>query len=323
MQGEGLFSTNVDLDGSHITMKTAVKPDFIQESMVEREEDFDWEAIFNTISDAITIHDNHFNIVWANQAAEELLQLPALAIQTQKCYESYHGAGRPPIGCPSCSALLRGEPSTQEAYEPHLEKFIEIKALPRRDTENKVIGLVHIVRDMTEQKQNERAVADSERKYRELVEGTDDLVVRLDLDGRFTYVNHAAEAILGIPPGECVGLSALEFIHPKDREPTGEALSEWTAHGLTRSKLENRLVSRAGEVHHMAWTVSIHYDLKGRVTSINGIGRDMSERVRAEDEFRDMEKQLASSAADTRSISPRAGKKLWSGSAKATMGTTW
>jgi len=115
----------------------------------------EWEETFDIISDAITIHDKDFNIIRASKAAQKMLGLPFLKILSQKCYESYHGTICPPEKCPSCQTLKTGLPTTTEIFEPNLKKYIEIKALPRFDKNNQLIGLVHIVRDFTRRHQME------------------------------------------------------------------------------------------------------------------------------------------------------------------------
>jgi signal transduction histidine kinase len=116
----------------------------------------EWEETFNTINEGITIHDKDYNILRTNKAAEEMLGLPLLTITRQKCYESYHGTDCPPEGCPSCQVLKTGKPASAEIFEPKLNKYIEIKAFPRLDAGNHLIGLVHVVRDITDRKKAEK-----------------------------------------------------------------------------------------------------------------------------------------------------------------------
>lgn len=114
----------------------------------------DWEHTFNSITDMITVHDKDFNIVRANKAAEKILDLPFLTSEA-KCYEYYHGKDIPLKGCPSCNCLKTGEPVSFEAFEPHLNMFLEIRAIPRFDSSNKLIGLIHVVRDISDRKKME------------------------------------------------------------------------------------------------------------------------------------------------------------------------
>lgn len=112
----------------------------------------DWEDTFNSINDAITIHDKDFTITRINTAAERLLGMRAAEIVGIKCFKSYHGTDKAPEGCPSCLTLQNGTPSVTELFEPHLNKYIEIKALPRINRAGALIGVIHIVRDITEEK---------------------------------------------------------------------------------------------------------------------------------------------------------------------------
>ena len=113
------------------------------------------ENIFNIINDAITIHDMEFNIINSNNAAKDLLGINLKKILSQKCFKTYHGTDCPPEGCPSCSVLKTGKPASSEVFEPHLKKYIEIRAFPRFDIKGKLIGLLHIVRDISARKNME------------------------------------------------------------------------------------------------------------------------------------------------------------------------
>ena len=116
----------------------------------------DWEDSFNAIPDMITIHDKNFNIIQANKAAQEILNLPSLLPgKINKCYKYYHGTESAPENCQSCKCITTGEYGTFEVFEPYLEKYVEVRAIPRFNSNNELIGLIHVVRDITQRKQIE------------------------------------------------------------------------------------------------------------------------------------------------------------------------
>ncbi len=115
----------------------------------------DWEDTFDIITDMITVHDKDLNIIHYNKAAEKILGLPFLKVTKDKCFQFYHGTEYPPVGCPSCQTFKTGVLSTVEIFEPHLNMFIEIRAIPRFDSQHQIIGLIHVVRDITEHKKLE------------------------------------------------------------------------------------------------------------------------------------------------------------------------
>jgi diguanylate cyclase (GGDEF)-like protein/PAS domain S-box-containing protein len=144
----------------HIVIETALYKHKLEKELKKNQDLIlqakkEWEETFNIIDEAITIHDKDFNIIRANKAAEKLLGLQFKNILSHKCYESYHGTECPPEKCPSCKTLKTGMPSTTEFFEPNLNKYIEIKALPRLDKNGNLIGLVHVVTDITHKKKLE------------------------------------------------------------------------------------------------------------------------------------------------------------------------
>jgi PAS domain S-box-containing protein len=127
----------------------------------------DWENTFDTITDMITIHDEHFTIVRSNKAAAKILGLPWLEVGKAKCYELYHGTDCPPAACPSCQSLRSGAASVHELFEPHLGRHLEVHAIPRHDAGGRMTGLIHVVRDITDRKRDEEEKAALQSRLRD------------------------------------------------------------------------------------------------------------------------------------------------------------
>jgi two-component system sensor histidine kinase AtoS len=93
-----------------------------------------------------------------------MLKLPSLEVtKAIKCYEYYHGTDCPPENCLSCACLETGTPGSFEIFEPHLNKYLEIRAMPRLDHANQVVGLVHVIRDISERKKVEEELQRAEQ----------------------------------------------------------------------------------------------------------------------------------------------------------------
>lgn len=164
---------------------------FMQDLILQAKDD--WEETFNIINDAITIHDMDFNIIRCNKAAEELLGLAVMGMKRKKCFESYHGTTCPPEKCPSCQTLITGKSSTNEVFEPHVNKYLEIRALPRLDNNNQLVGLVHVVRDITKRKKAEQQI---ENQNKTLEQTLLELAELRDLDEqRLSDLNLANEQL--------------------------------------------------------------------------------------------------------------------------------
>ena len=137
--------------------------------------------------------------------------------------------------------------------------------------------------------QFELSYRESEEKYRELIEGTQDLITHVDRHGNFTFVNHVAKKILGIMPEESIGMSAFEFIHPDDRDMTIEWFNNGVAQKKKQSKLENRQINvKTGELHTVFWSSSFHFNDSGELTGIGSIGRDITQTRTAEQNYQNL-----------------------------------
>lgn len=130
-----------------------------------------WLEVLNTLDDVVTIHDLDFNIVAANDVARQVLQLPNRdSTYPTKCYLYYHGLDSPPHQCAGCLVMQTCKPAVLELFEPHLDRHLEVRALPRFDEDGKLAGVVHVARDVSRRKLAEQELATYRGRLEELLE---------------------------------------------------------------------------------------------------------------------------------------------------------
>ncbi|BCR04209.1 histidine kinase [Desulfuromonas versatilis] len=125
----------------------------------------EWQDTLESLDDMITVHDTEFNVLLSNRAARAHLKIaPEVCRSGQKCHQYLHGLDSPHPGCVIARMLADGQPVSAELFEPHLQKYIETRAIPRVDARGRVIGAIHIVRDISERKRAE----ENERRNHQL-----------------------------------------------------------------------------------------------------------------------------------------------------------
>ena len=139
---------------------------------------------------------------------------------------------------------------------------------------------VCFLRDITDQKQADRSLRDSEAKYRLLVENQTDLVVKVDLDGRFLFVSPSYCDMFGKKEKELLDKKFMPLVHEDDRKMTAKAMEGLFTPPHT-AYLEQRAMTKDGW-KWLAWSDTAVLDRDGAVKEIIGIGRDITERKQAE-----------------------------------------
>jgi two-component system NtrC family sensor kinase len=117
------------------------------------ESERDWEDTFKAITDGIAICDADFNILRVNPALVSIMETPPETLVGKRCFEIFsYCTGPTGASCPHRRALQTGEPTSIEVEEPDLKKTLHIFSFPIFDEEGDAKGVVHTVRDTTDDK---------------------------------------------------------------------------------------------------------------------------------------------------------------------------
>jgi two-component system cell cycle sensor histidine kinase/response regulator CckA len=153
---------------------------------------------------------------------------------------------------------------------------------PMLGTDGKYFGRVWYFRDITESKQMEQALRESEERYRRLVEHSPEAIF-IHTKGRFVFMNAAAAKLLGAQhPEDLYGRVALDFAHPDYLEVVRQRIENAWSHG-DNPLMEELLVRLDGSTVPVEM-VSIHFNYKG-IGSVLAIARDISERKKMQEEL--------------------------------------
>jgi PAS domain S-box-containing protein len=139
--------------------------------------------------------------------------------------------------------------------------------------------------------QGRDALTESEERYRELTEGMPLLVCSTLPDGTITYINELAAAVAGRTPAELIGVNANTLVDTETAELLDTARRAVTADNPVESHEESHRDPH-GTMHLYEWTNRGSFDGEGRLVRIQAIGRDVTERRRAEEALLESEQRL-------------------------------
>ncbi|MBC2745287.1 MAG: PAS domain S-box protein [Desulfosarcina sp.] len=144
-------------------------------------------------------------------------------------------------------------------------------------------------KDATVYEQMEQSLKESEAKYRLLVENQTDMVVKVDLEGRFLFVSPSYCRTFGKKEEELFGQKFMPLVHEEDRGMTAKAM-EALYHPPYTAYMEQRAMTKNGW-KWLSWMDTAVLDKNKNIVAIIGVGRDITERKRSEAALRESEEK--------------------------------
>ncbi len=250
----------------------------------------------NLPQSAVLLYDRNLHFILAEGSA-----LPQIGLSPNIEGKSLHDVFEPgttPAIESEYYAALAGEERTRERVI-NGENF-RARYLPVRNDSGVIVAGMLLLQNITREKQSEKALRESEERYRLIAENATDLISVQTPDGDFLYASPASNVLLGYQPEELIGHSLYDFLHPEDVDRVRR---------VRRQTLDTPGVTTIAYRFHLkdgsyTWLESASRVINNAATGIQIVtaSRDVSERMDATEALRRSEEQFRSLVASMNNL---------------------
>lgn len=239
-------------------------------------------SIFESTNNPIYVSDPETHeVLYINQALKESVG----DVIGKKCYESFQARKSP---CPFCTnehifGQNRGKSYTWEFQNPFIHRWYRCTDKAIRWPDGRMVRYEMAI-DITDQKQAEEALRESEQKFRSIAECSPNMIF-INKKGRIVYANKRCEEIMGYKQKEFYSLD-FDFLNLISLESRGQLMKSFNQHlkGHELEPYEYSLITKDGRIiDSIITTKLIDYEAE---KAILGIVTDITKRKRAEKKMR-------------------------------------
>lgn len=230
---------------------------------------------------------NEANCRYLGYAKEELIgmsyQRHTDEETAKKLYQSYHELYQTgePINRLEVESIRKD--GTKTIYETSVSLVKNSKGTP--------VGFRGVSRDITERKNMEDALRQSEEKYRTILEDMEEGYFEIDLAGNFTFVNDAECRNLGYTREELIGMNNRQYQDETTVKKTYQTFNRLYKTGEPVRVLNVEVIRKDGTKAFNETSISLIRGGKGKPIGFRGVSRNVTERKKMEEELRKSEER--------------------------------
>lgn len=190
--------------------------------------------------------------------------------------------------------VISHEPSLNENYVltgDNQELLVEWHGRPVFDGEGNFLYFFGVGIDITERKQAEKALRESEEKYRTMLNNIEDGYYEADLPGNLTFVNPSMSRILGYSREEMIGMNNRQYMEKATARRIFHVFNKVYKTGVPTRYVDWEVIRKDGTKAVVECSVSLKRDALENPIGFRGILHDITERRRAEDALRESEEK--------------------------------
>jgi PAS domain S-box-containing protein len=263
------------------------------------------QSIAENSADAIVTTDIHGGLTYVSPGTEEILGYPPAEVLGRRISDFYRGGvdeAREVMQRLMAEGRVRSYETVLRAKDG---RWVEINCSISllRDASGALVGTVGIFRDITERARAERALQESEEKYRHIINAAADAIISIDEQGAVCEFNHAAEQIFGFTKSELLGKPLTVIIPERLRGLHTAGVQRYLTTGQPRlSSWQNiEFPGRTKDGRELPLELSFSSMESRDQKFLTGVLRDISDRKRAQEELR-LAKETAEQANRAKSV---------------------
>jgi two-component system, cell cycle sensor histidine kinase and response regulator CckA len=257
-----------------------------------RESETRFQKMLGVVPDMISIQNPEMDILYSNWQGFAAVPNNRRTLNT-KCHKTYRDFDDICPDCLATSVLESRKPIHEETRLPD-GKWYDISIIPILDKNNNVEMFMEWVRDITENKQAEAKLIESEARFKHLLSDVPMLAVQgYRFDGATIYWNKGSENLYGYSAEEAIGKNLLDLIIPHDmRDIVKRNIKEMADAGAPNPPEEITMMRKDGT---LAPVFSSHLVLRreGRLPELFCFDLDLSDIKESENERRRLQEHLA------------------------------
>ncbi len=257
------------------------------------------QLILNAAGEGIVGLDAQGIVIFMNPAVAVMTGYEATELLGQDLHQQIHhslpdGTAYPQALCPMYETLNTGTASRirdEVLWRKDGTSFPAAYSSAPIVENDKISGAVITFRDITERKQAETVLRNSEEHFRLLIENISDIITVLDGNGIIRYESPSLERILGYKPEELVGKNVFELVHPDDLQVVADEFARALLTPGVSVSVQTRYRHKDGSWRIIETTGKAILDRMGQLAGVIN-SHDITESRRAEEEKDKLEAQL-------------------------------
>jgi PAS domain S-box-containing protein len=246
-----------------------------------------YRSLVENLELGINLMDSDHNILMVHGQPGRMFRRSIHEVVGKKCFKEFERRDTVCPHCPGIRAMAtaqRAMVETEGVREDGSRFSARIHAFPTFGQDGIITGFIEVVEDITEWKQAEEALRESEERYRNILESIEDGYYEVDLAGNFTFFNGSMCKIMGYPRDELTGMNYKHFTVQEDIQEVYQTFNRVYATGTPARILDHGIRRKDGIKRYVQLSVSLMKDAKGQPIGFRGIKQDITERKNMEEE---------------------------------------